>query len=630
MMMNNAQTQHSSMKLSLSLKAQGLTNVAGVMKGISDPYATVTIFTFRSHNAQPIGKTEAVKNSLSPDWAKSFPLEYELGSSLNILVNIFDEVSKGKNIPMGSASFDVNEILGSKGNMMAVKMKKGGKLIVRLDKLKGTGTLRLQLSGSKLKNVESGVFGKSDPFFQLMRKDYAKNGFEWNVVHRSEVVKDNLNPTWKEDTISLSTLCAGDTGAPLLLTIADYNRDGKHTHMGQVETSVNGLVNMKGQTGLCAMNNQGKVVGTIVVRTAELSGIEAAQNNNPIESQIAGMSISPTAPQMPYNPSAPPMPYNPSAPSMPMVPGNKGAVHMAAAAMPAMYSPFQAPPPPQPSFTDYLGGGCEIQLGVAIDFTGSNGDPRQPGTLHHINPNEQNDYEKAITAIGGVLANYDTDRKFPVWGFGAKYSGKVYHLFQCGATAEVDGVPGIIEAYQKTFQTGLIMSSPTVITQVVDTAAAFARKGQEEAKREGKLKYSILLILTDGAVSDMNATIASIRAASDAPLSIVIVGIGSADFSSMQHLDDRSSEIDIVQFVEFNAHRHDANSLTQATLHEIPGHLVGYFQRNGIQPSQPVQMSEGDIHVVAQEEEIDLSFTPGPGGNVTVTNAGAFVPPKVW
>ena len=59
MMMNNAQTQHSSMKLSLSIKAQGLTNVAGVMKGISDPYATVTIFTLRSHNAQPIGKTEA-------------------------------------------------------------------------------------------------------------------------------------------------------------------------------------------------------------------------------------------------------------------------------------------------------------------------------------------------------------------------------------------------------------------------------------------------------------------------------------------------------------------------------------------------------------------------------------------
>jgi len=396
--------------------------------------------------------------------------------------------------------------------------------------------------------------------------------------------------------------------------------------MGQVETTVNTLVNMKGQKGLCVMGNKGKVVGSIIVLTAELSGIETSQNNSSIESKMAGMSVSPTTPQTPFPPSAPSTafvpPINPSAPSAAFVP----PFNPSAPPMPVSYTPFQAPPPPQPSFADYLAGGCEIQLGIAIDFTGSNGDPRQPGTLHHINPHEKNDYEKAITAIGGVLANYDTDRKFPVWGFGAKYSGKVYHLFQCGATAEVDGIPGVIEAYNKTFQTGLVMSSPTVITQVVDTAAAFARNGQEEAKKEGKLKYSILLILTDGAVSDMNATIASVRAASDAPLSIVIVGIGSADFSAMQNLDDRASHPDIVQFVEFNAHRNDANSLTQATLHEIPDQLVGYFQRNGIQPSQSVQVSEEDIHVKVQEEEIDLSFNFEPGGNFAVT--GAFVPPR--
>lgn len=28
------------------------------------------------------------------------------------------------------------------------------------------------------------------------------------------------------------------------------------------------------------------------------------------------------------------------------------------------------------SFIDYIRGGCEISLHVAIDFTGSNGDPR--------------------------------------------------------------------------------------------------------------------------------------------------------------------------------------------------------------------------------------------------------------
>lgn len=278
---------------------------------------------------------------------------------------------------------------------------------------------------------------------------------------------------------------------------------------------------------------------------------------------------------------------------------------------PGMY----APAPPKPTFVDYLNGGCEIQLSVAIDFTGSNGDPRVPGTLHHLDPysGQKNDYEKAISAIGGVLANYDTDKNFPVWGFGAKFNGQLYNLFQCGATAEAHGIPGVLKAYHDVFKTGLVMSGPTVITQVIDAAAAFARKGQEEAKRVGRSKYSILLILTDGSVSDVNATLASLQAASTAPLSVVVVGIGQADFSAMKFLDDHNSgNPDITQFVEFNAHRHSAASLTQATLHEIPHQLVSYFTRNGIMPQAQQQVAEEEIVVETQEQEIDFTFTQGP------------------
>ena len=63
-----------------------------------------------------------------------------------------------------------------------------------------------------------------------------------------------------------------------------------------------------------------------------------------------------------------------------------------------------------------------MSLAVAIDFTASNGDPRQPGTPHYFHPPESkewNDYEKAIFAVGSILAKYDSDQRFPVWGFGA-------------------------------------------------------------------------------------------------------------------------------------------------------------------------------------------------------------------
>lgn len=40
----------------------------------------------------------------------------------------------------------------------------------------------------------------------------------------------------------------------------------------------------------------------------------------------------------------------------------------------------------RPSFTDYLRSGWQIALSVAIDFTESNLDPRDPKSLHNIDP----------------------------------------------------------------------------------------------------------------------------------------------------------------------------------------------------------------------------------------------------
>ena len=38
------------------------------------------------------------------------------------------------------------------------------------------------------------------------------------------------------------------------------------------------------------------------------------------------------------------------------------------------------------SFLDYLFGGCNIALTIAVDFTGSNRDPTDPNSLHYIDP----------------------------------------------------------------------------------------------------------------------------------------------------------------------------------------------------------------------------------------------------
>ena len=200
----------------------------------------------------------------------------------------------------------------------------------------------------------------------------------------------------------------------------------------------------------------------------------------------------------------------------------------------------------------------------------STGDLRQPGTLHHISRDgRKNDYEKAITAIVNILSKYDSDQQFPVLGFGAKYSGVVRHCFQCGPTAEVRGTQGVLDAYHAVFKSGLIMSGPTVFTEVIQTAAARAISAQEAANQKGEQAYTILLILMDGSVSDEQATTAALDQASHAPLSVVIVGVGNADFSAMQFLDDASKpgKRDIAQFVEFNKHSRNSVELTSSTLH---------------------------------------------------------------
>ena len=137
---------------------------------------------------------------------------------------------------------------------------------------------------------------------------------------------------------------------------------------------------------------------------------------------------------------------------------------------------------------------------------------------------------------------------FPVVGFGAKYDGVVRHCFQCGPTAEAHGTEGVLDAYHKTFSSGLTMSGPTVFTEVIEMASKRAQQSQEKASQKNKQAYTILLIITDGAVSDPSATADVMSEVAGSPLSVVIVGVGDADFASMRFLDDSAKPGQRVRF----------------------------------------------------------------------------------
>ena len=167
------------MKVELTVHASKLTNVAGLGKGTSDPYAVVTLMATKTGDQPEIlGKTEVIKNSLSPNWVKAFPIEYNLGTPMKVAIQIYDEVRKGQNKAMGSATFDIGEVLGARGNVKAKKLKKGGTIFVHIGKSKGSGWLQLKMKGIKLKNTE-GFMRKSDPFFEIERKLDSAGGLTW-------------------------------------------------------------------------------------------------------------------------------------------------------------------------------------------------------------------------------------------------------------------------------------------------------------------------------------------------------------------------------------------------------------------------------------------------------------------
>ncbi len=134
---------------------------------------------------------------------------------------------------------------------------------------------------------------------------------------------------------------------------------------------------------------------------------------------------------------------------------------------------------------------------------------------------------------------------------------------------------------------------------------------QEAAHEEGKLAYTILLILTAGNIEDINETKEHLVTASQDPLSVVIVGIGEADFSGMEFLDsydpNRDNGRDITKFVRFNDYR-SYNALTEAVLDEIPDQLVDYYYEKGILPGQEEGFNE-DMVEVQEADDDERTYT---------------------
>ncbi|KAM6088798.1 copine-4 isoform 1-T2 [Chlamydotis macqueenii] len=510
-------------------------------KGISDRDALskpdpCVILKMQSHGQWfEVDRTEVIRTCINPIFSKLFTVDFYFEEVQRLRFEVHDISSNHNGLKeadfLGGMECTLGQIV-SQRKLSKSLLKHGntaGKssITVIAEELSGNDDY-VELSFSARKLDDKDFFSKSDPFLEIFRMN---DDATQQLVHRTEVVMNNLNPAWKTFKVSVNSLCSGDQDRRLKCVVWDWDSNGKHDFIGEFSST---FKEMRG-----AMEGR----------------------------QVQWECINPKYKAKKKN-------YK-----------NSGIVILNQCKIHKMHS-----------FLDYIMGGCQIQFTVAIDFTASNGDPRNSCSLHYIHPYQPNEYLKALVAVGEICQDYDSDKMFPAFGFGARIPPeyKVSHDFAINFNEdnpECAGIQGVVEAYQSCLPK-LQLYGPTNIAPIIQKVA---KSASEETNTKEASQYFILLILTDGVITDMADTREAIVHASHLPMSVIIVGVGNADFSDMQMLDGDDGILrspkgepvlrDIVQFVPFRNFKHASPAaLAKSVLAEVPNQVVDYYNGKGIKP----------------------------------------------
>ena len=220
-----------------------------------------------------------------------------------------------------------------------------------------------------------------------------------------------------------------------------------------------------------------------------------------------------------------------------------------------------------------------------------------------------NQYQRAILSLGEILEKYNNNGIIPCYGFGAKIDGNRNTNFEFPLNLNFEApfcknYGEMFHSYQNIFSR-ISLSGPTNFAPLIRAIINYTIQN----KTINELNYTVYIILTDGAITDINETIREVVNASGLPMSIIIVGknffyinnilgVGKANFSNMVLLDsdDRLlkdefgnvAQRDIVQFVPFEEFGRDPFRLREEVLQELPDQVVQYYLSRGIKPAKGI------------------------------------------
>ncbi|KAL2103887.1 hypothetical protein ACEWY4_000755 [Coilia grayii] len=342
----------------------------------SDPVVVLYVQGIGTKEWREFGRTEVIDNTLNPDFVRKFVLDYFFEEKQNLRFDVYNVDTRSSNMSkhesfLGQTFCTLGEIIGSKGsrqerNLSGIPGKKCGIIILTAEELSNCRDIAtMQLCANKLDKKD--FFGKSDPFLVFYRSN--EDG-TFTISHKTEVIKNTLNPVWQTFTIPVRALCNGDYDRTVKVDVYDWDRDGSHDFIGEFTTSYRELSRGQSQFNVYEVLNPKK----------------KCRKKKYI---------------------------------------NSGTVTLLSFKVESEYT-----------FLDFIRGGTQLNFTVAIDFTASNGNPSQPTSLHYISPYQMNAYAMALKAVGEIIQDYDSDKLFPAYGFGAKLppDGKVSHAFPLCST----------------------------------------------------------------------------------------------------------------------------------------------------------------------------------------------------
>ncbi|KAJ7569909.1 hypothetical protein O6H91_01G099700 [Diphasiastrum complanatum] len=197
---------------------------------------------------------------------------------------------------------------------------------------------------------------------------------------------------------------------------------------------------------------------------------------------------------------------------------------------------------------------------VGIDFTKSNewtGKYSHNGRSLHAIGESPNPYEQAISIVGQTLAVFDEDNLIPCFGFG---DASTHDQFVFSFYPDHRPCMGFEEALSRyrAIVPHLRLAGPTSFAPMIEAAMNIVEDSGGQ--------YHVLLIIADGQVTrgidteigcmspQEQSTIDAIVAASEYPLSIILVGVGDGPWDMMKEFDDNIPDrgFDNFQFVNFS------------------------------------------------------------------------------